>query len=68
MKSANDLDSNILFDENMRQFEFWNEISSSLVYRPELQGGLLCLQQWNPIKEAMQPTFRTAGQGYAEII
>lgn len=30
LKSTNDLDSNILFDENMRQFEFWNETSSSL--------------------------------------
>lgn len=68
LKSTNDLDSNILFDENMRQFEFWNETSSSLVYRLELKCDLRYLQRRSIIKEAVQPTFRTAGLGYAEIL
>lgn len=68
MKSANDFDSSILFDENMRQFELKNKTSSSLVYRPKLKGGLRCFQRRSIIKETVQPRFRTAGQGYAKIL
>lgn len=35
---------------------------------PELQGGLRCLQRRNIIKEAVKPTFRSAGPGCAEIL